>query len=119
MARSPPRAPTVPNTPVSGGVAQDDTGQHDSTCKAVLLQQPPPSPLPPDSPAAPGALGLEAPGSFKDPNRNLTTVDFNRTSYLAITYDDGGRKLNMYVYTAGIDLDSGVAHPLSDVAVSA
>lgn len=70
-------------------------------------------------PAAPGALGLEAPGSFKDPNRNLTTVDFNRTSYLAITYDDGGRKLNMYVYTAGIDLDSGVAHPLSDVAVSA
>jgi hypothetical protein len=56
---------------------------------------------------------------FKDPNRDLTTVDFNRTNYLAVTYDDGGKKLNMYVYTAGIDLDSGVAHPLSDVAVPA
>jgi hypothetical protein len=56
---------------------------------------------------------------FKDPNRDLTTVDFNRTNYLAVTYDDGGKKFNMYVYTAGIDLDSGVAHPLSDVAVPA
>ena len=44
-------------------------------------------------------------------------MDFNRTNYLAVTYDGGAKKLNMFVYTAGIDLDSGVAHPLSDVTV--
>ncbi len=215
----PASGPTVPNTPVSGGAAQDETGQHDGIYRAVMLQRPAPSPLPDDSPAAAGSLSLEAAGllevsetektsmnadggyvevpfspslnlssftvealvrpawspaetglyrsvltfctldvtqnathgfgfglfagpapgalpgapdvwqiwlgdgktftPFKDPNRDLTTVDFNRTSYLAVTYDDAGKKLNMYVYTAGIDLDSGVAHPLSDVAVPA
>jgi hypothetical protein len=65
----PSPGPTVPNTPVAGGAAQDETGQHDGIYKAVLLQQPPPTPLPPDSPAAPGALGLEAPVSWRSTRR--------------------------------------------------
>src|SRR5262245_43078873 len=49
----PSPGPTVPNAPVSGGTAKDEQGINDGTYKAVMLQQPPPSPLPPDSPAAP------------------------------------------------------------------
>jgi hypothetical protein len=58
---------------------------------------------------------------MKDPTRSLTPVDFTKTNYLAVTYDDTSKKLNMYVYVPGInqDLDSGVGHPLKDVAVAA
>ena len=213
----PSPGPTVPNAPVAGGVAKDEMSRNDGTYKAVLLQQPPPSPLPPDSPAAPGSLSLLAAGlldlseqqktsvsvdggyvevpfsnslnlpsfsvealvrpewspaetglfrsvmtcnsvdvtpsapkafgfglfagpdvgappggpdvwqiwladgttfiPFKDPNRSLTAVDFTKTNYLAVTYDDANKKLNMFVWVQGTDLDSGVGHPLKDVAV--
>jgi hypothetical protein len=65
----PSPGPTVPNTPVAGGAAQDETGQHDGIYKAVLLQQPPPTPLPPDSPAAPGALDSRPPVSWRSTRR--------------------------------------------------
>ncbi len=212
----PSPGPTVPNSPVTGGTAKDEMSRNDGTYKAVLLQQPPPSPLPPDSPAAPGSLALLAAGllelseqqktslsvdggyvevsfsnslnlpsfsvealvrpewnpaetglfrsvvtcctvdvtpsapkafgfglfagpdpanpsgtdvwqiwladgttfrPFKDPTRALTAVDFTKTNYLAVSYDDATKKLNMYVWVAGTDLNSSVAHPLSDVQV--
>jgi hypothetical protein len=56
---------------------------------------------------------------IKDPNRNLRSVDFTKTNYLAVTYDDTSKKLNMYVYVSGNDLDHGGVHPLSDVDVVA
>jgi len=214
----PAPGPTVPNTPVVGGTAKDEMNRNDGTYKAVLLQAPPPAPLPPDSPGAPGALTLLAPGlldqseqqktsmnvdggyvevpfsnslnlpsftvealvrpewnpaetglyravvtcamidvtpsapkafgfgvfagpdpgnptgpdvwqiwlsdgttfkPFKDPARNLAPVDFTKTNYLAVIYDDGTKKLNMFAWVAGTDLDSGVAHPLKDVSVPA
>jgi hypothetical protein len=214
----PSPSPSVPNVPASGGTAKDEMGRNDGTYKAVLLQQPPPFPLPPDSPAAPGSLSLLAAGlldvseqqrtsmnldggyvevpfsnslnlasftvealvrpewspaetglyravvtcctvdvtpsapkgfgfglfagpdpgnpsgsdvwqiwladgatfkPFKDPIRPLTAVDFTKTNYLAVTYDEAAKKLNMFVWVAGSDFDSGVAHPLKDVAVPA
>jgi hypothetical protein len=54
---------------------------------------------------------------FKDSVRSLTTVDFTKTNYLAVTYDDGAKKLNMFAWVAGSDLE--LAHPLKDVAVPA
>ena len=56
---------------------------------------------------------------IKDPSRNSTPVDFTKTNYLAVTYDDTTKVLNMYVYVQGIDLDSGVGHPGKDVTVAA
>jgi len=58
---------------------------------------------------------------MKDPVRSLTPVDFNHTNYVGVTYDDATKKLNMYIYVPGIgmDLDSGVAHPLKDLTVPA
>jgi hypothetical protein len=58
---------------------------------------------------------------MKDSVRSLTPVDFNHTNYVGVTYDDVTKKLNMYVYVPGVgmDLDSGVAHPLPDVTVAA
>jgi hypothetical protein len=56
---------------------------------------------------------------IKDPVRSLTPVDFTKTNYLGVAYDDATKTLNMYVYVSGIDLDSGVGHPLKDVAVAA
>ena len=58
---------------------------------------------------------------MKDPARALTPVDFSHTNYVAVTYDDASKKLNMYIYIPGIgmDLDSGVAHPLKDFPVAA
>jgi hypothetical protein len=53
---------------------------------------------------------------IKDPTRDFTPVDFTKTNYLAVTYDAPTKKLNMYVYVQGIDLDSGVAHPVNDFA---
>jgi hypothetical protein len=55
---------------------------------------------------------------MKDPTRNLTPVDFTKSNYLAVTYDDPTKTLNMFVYVQGIDLDSGVGHPLKNVAVA-
>jgi hypothetical protein len=55
---------------------------------------------------------------IKDPSRSLTPVDFTKTNYVGVTYDDTSHKLNMYVYVPGIDLDSGVGHPVKDVAVT-
>ncbi len=215
----PSPSPTVANVPVSGGTAKDETGQHGGTYKAVMLQRPAPSPLADDSPGAPGALGLEAPGllelneqgktsmnadggfvevpfssslnlpsftvealvrpgwaptetglfrsvvtfctvdvtptapkafgfglfagpppgappgapdvwqiwladgtslkPFKDPSRDLTPVDFSKTNYLAAAYDGAAKKLDMYVYVAGADLDSGAVHPVAGVPVPA
>jgi hypothetical protein len=56
---------------------------------------------------------------MKDPTRSLTPVDFTKSNYLVVTYDDPTKTLNMFVYVQGIDLDSGVGHPLKDVAVAA
>lgn len=39
-------------------------------------------------------------------------VDFTKNNYLAVTYNDPSKTLNMYVYVPGIDLDSGIGHPL-------
>ncbi len=55
---------------------------------------------------------------IKDPTRDFTAVDFTKTNYLAVTYDGTTQKLNMYVYVRGIDLDSGVAHPVKDVTAA-
>jgi hypothetical protein len=52
---------------------------------------------------------------IKDPIRDFTPVDFSTVNYLAVTYDAPSKKLNMYVYVRGINLDSGVAHPVNDV----
>src|SRR5262245_31943227 len=217
-AAEPSPGPTVPNTPVAGGTAKDEMNHNDGTYRAVIIQSPPPAPLPPDSPAAPGSLTLEAMGllevsgqqstslsvdggyvevpfsnslaltsftvealvhpewspaetglyraaltlcmvgaapnakqssgfglfagpdpanqsspdvwqvwlgdgtdfkPFKDPNRNLAPVDFTKTNYVAVTYDHTTKKLNMYVYVSGVDMDSDAAHPLKDVNVPA
>jgi len=53
-----------------------------------------------------------------DPARPFTPVDFTKTNYLAVTYDAPTKKLNFYVYVRGIDLDSGVAHPVKDTTAS-
>jgi hypothetical protein len=55
---------------------------------------------------------------MKDPARNLTPVDFTKSNYLVVTYDGPTKTLNMFVYVQGIDLDSGVGHPLKSVTVA-
>ncbi len=55
---------------------------------------------------------------IKDPARAFTPVDFTKTNYVAVTYDNTTKKLNMYVYVQGLDLDSGVAHPVNDLTVA-
>jgi len=55
---------------------------------------------------------------IKDPNRDLALVDFTKTSYVAATYDDTTKKLNMYVYVGGVNQDLDLAHPVSDVTVA-
>ena len=57
-------------------------------------------------------------GSPGNPPRPFTPVDFTKTNYLAITYDAPTKKLNFYVYVRGIDLDSGIAHPVKDTTAS-
>jgi hypothetical protein len=56
---------------------------------------------------------------LKDPSRSLTPVDFTKTNYVAVTYADSSKKLNMYVHVPGFDLDSHDQHPVSDVTVTA
>ena len=51
----------------------------------------------------------------QDPNRSLTPVDFTKTNYVAVTYDDTTKTLNMYVYVRGVDLSSDLAHPVKDL----
>jgi hypothetical protein len=46
-------------------------------------------------------------------------VDFTKTNYVAVTYADSSKKLNMYVHVPGFDLDSHDQHPVSDVTVTA
>jgi hypothetical protein len=55
---------------------------------------------------------------IKDPTRNLTPVDFTKINYVAVTYDDSTKKLNMVVYTGGVLLDTDLAHPIKDVIVA-
>jgi hypothetical protein len=45
----------------------------------------------------------------------LTPVDFTKTNYVAVTYDDTTKTLNMYVYVRGVDLASDLAHPVKDL----
>jgi len=71
----PSPSPSVPNVPISGGVAKDEMGQHDGTYKAVMLKRPAPSPLPDDSPAASGTLSLEAPGLLELNEQDKTSMN--------------------------------------------
>ena len=70
----PSPGPTVPNTPIAGGIAKDEMGQNPGTYKSVMLQEPAPPPLPPDSPAAPGSLTLEAEGLLELSGQQSTSV---------------------------------------------
>jgi|SRR5262245_39564974 len=71
----PSPGPTVPNAPVSGGIAADEISNHnDGTYKAVILHQPPPSPLPADSPAAPGGLTLQSAGLLEVAGQQSTSL---------------------------------------------
>ena len=49
---------------------------------------------------------------------SLPLVDFTKTNYLAVTYDDSTQLLNLYTYVEGIQLDSGPFNPVQDVAVA-
>jgi len=54
---------------------------------------------------------------IKDSVKSLTPVDFTKTNYVAATYDAATKKLNMYVYTEGVDLNSDLPHPVTDAVV--
>src|SRR5262249_44159402 len=71
----PSPGPTTSNAPVSGGIAADEMSHHnDGTYRAVILQQPPPSPLAPDSAAAPGGLTLQSVGLLEVAGQQSTSL---------------------------------------------
>jgi hypothetical protein len=45
-------------------------------------------------------------------------VDFTKTNYVAITYDNSSKLANLYTYVAGIELDDGPFRPVLDALVA-
>jgi len=45
-------------------------------------------------------------------------VDFTKTNYVAVTYDDTTKKINLYTYVAGIELDNGPFNPVQDAVIT-
>lgn len=202
-----PSAPTVDNTPVSGGTTKDEHGVNNGTYNRVIVSNPPS-----DSPDAPGTLTLEEAGlldvvegsnssvrvdggyvevpfsnsllltsftvealvrpewsetetglyrtvigfttrdfffgfalyagpedpvalsgppmwqvwlgdgtQFQKINFNHGSpplVNFTKTNYIAVTYDDPTKLLNLYTYFVGIELDNGPFNPVQNLSVT-